>query len=290
MEILVERKRINELIEMIGAMASLDFSKRIATEITDQPIDVMAYGLNMLSEELEANMVRKSMLEETNRNLERFGFTVAHDIKSPLSSAYTLTTLIEDELEGIENQTLKNYIQLLKGINEQTREMVNGILDYSRTNYNNMKKEEVDLKSLLDQIKQEYSVNESIHITFSENLPIVNYNAFALKQILGNLINNAVKHNDKPQCKLEIQHTDRETFYEISVTDNGPGIAITDKEKVFDLFENLRSDKENSHGVGLSIVKKLVTQANGSVWVDTNNKSGAKFIFTIDKPSVAIGV
>lgn len=290
MDIPVEEKRVNELIEMIGAMASLNFSKRLVTEVTDDPIDVMAYGLNMLSEELEANVVRKSMLEETNHNLERFCFTVAHDIKSPLSSAYTLTTLIENELEGIENDTLKGYIQLLKDINEQTREMVNGILDYSRTNNNNMKKEEVDLNSLLEQIKHEYSINEAIQISFPESLPIVNYNSFALKQILGNLISNAVKHNDKPLCKLDIQYIDRDTFYEVSITDNGPGIATADKEKVFDLFENLKSNKENSHGIGLSIVKKLVTQANGSIWLDTTNKNGARFIFTIDKHANAYSI
>ncbi|KAB2913614.1 MAG: hypothetical protein F9K23_16455 [Bacteroidetes bacterium] len=62
MDIQVEEGRINDLIEMIGAIASLNFSKRIVTEITNDPIDVMAYGLNMLSEELEANVVKKSML------------------------------------------------------------------------------------------------------------------------------------------------------------------------------------------------------------------------------------
>ncbi len=274
---------LTHLIEMIGNMAKLDFSKRLNVEISEDPIDVMAYGLNMLSEELEYNVVKKSMLEEINRNLERFSFTVAHDIKSPLSSAFTLITLIEAELEGTENETLKEYFTLLKQINERTRNMINGILEYSKTNFNDTLISEVDLNRICSEIANEHSLNESIIISFQKNMPKVFYNEFALTQIISNLINNAIKYNDKDVCELEIRCADKENFYEVSVTDNGPGIADKDKEKIFDLFENLNNNIEESHGIGLSIVKKLVTQANGSVWVDTANKHGARFIFTIEK-------
>lgn len=283
MDIHVEEKRINELIEMIGAMASLNFSKRLETAITDNPIDVVAFGLNMLSEELEANVVNKSMLEETNLNLERFCFTVAHDIKSPLSSAYSLITLIENELENVENKALKQYVALLKTINEQTRNMVNGILDYSRTNFNNVQIEEIDLHNVCSQIAQEYSVNNAVIINYPPQMPTVQYNSVALKQILGNLINNAIKHNDKPVCELEIQCADRDSFFEVSIADNGPGIPKKDRNKIFDLFESIKTPQEDSYGIGLSIVKKLVTQANGVVWVDDNVQHGAKFVFTITK-------
>lgn len=283
MQINVDEDKINEMIQMIGAMASLNFSKRIETEITDNPIDVLAYGLNMLSEELEDNVVKKSMLEETNRSLERFSFTVAHDIKSPLSSAYTLMTLIEAELEGNNNETLREYIDLLKKINEQTREMVNGILDYSRANYNSIKQEDVDLSLFLNQIAEEYRLSDKVTFILPPHLPTIRFNKLALKQIFGNLINNAIKHNNKAQCHISIECTPKEDFYEIAVTDNGPGIPERDKERVFDLFENLKTTLEDSHGIGLSIVKKLVTQANGNIWVDVANTNGARFVFTIEK-------
>ena len=283
MQINVDEDKINEMIQMIGAMASLNFSKRIETEITDNPIDVLAYGLNMLSEELEYNVVKKSMLEETNRSLERFSFTVAHDIKSPLSSAYTLMTLIEAELEGNNNETLREYIDLLKKINEQTREMVNGILDYSRANYNSIKQEDVDLSLFLNQIAEEYRLSDKVTFILPPHLPTIRFNKLALKQIFSNLINNAIKHNNKAQCHISIECTPKEDFYEIAVTDNGPGIPERDKERVFDLFENLKTTLEDSHGIGLSIVKKLVTQANGNIWVDVANTNGARFVFTIEK-------
>lgn len=276
-------KRLEELIDMIGSMARLDFSKRLEVEVTNHPVDVMAHGLNMLSEELEYNVVKKSMLEEVNHNLERFAFTVAHDMKSPLSSAFTLITLIEMELEGVENNTLKEYFKLLQQINERTLNMVNGILEYSRTNFNNIVITEVDLTKICADIAKEYSINKNVVINFDSNMPKVQYNEFALTQIFSNLVSNAVKHNDKDVCQLDIKCADKDSFYEVSVTDNGPGIKDNDREKIFELFENLKTDKTTSHGVGLSIVKKLITQANGSIWVKSEDKKGSSFIFTIEK-------
>ncbi len=274
---------LTDLIGMIGSMASLDFSKRLDVEISEDPINVMAYGLNMLSEELEYNVVKKSMLEEINRNLEQFSFTVAHDIKSPLSSAYTLITLIEMELEGTENQTLKEYFTLLKQINERTRNMINGILEYSKTNFNDIVTKEIELTKICAEIADEHSLNENVTVTFQKSMPTVYHNEFALTQIINNLVSNAIKYNDKPLCEIDIRYADKNTFYEISVTDNGPGIDHKDKERIFDLFENLNNSVNDSHGIGLSIVKKLVNQANGNVWVDDTYTQGARFIFTIEK-------
>src|ERR1700744_6112759 len=89
---------LNELVEMIGSIAALDFSKRLHVKVTNEPVNVIAYGLNMLSEELEANVVKRYLLEEVNKNLEQFAYTVAHDIKSPINASTGLMSLIEAEL------------------------------------------------------------------------------------------------------------------------------------------------------------------------------------------------
>jgi signal transduction histidine kinase len=204
-----------------------------------------------------------------------------------LSSAYTLISLIEKELEGTENETLKQYFALLQQINERTLNMINGVLEYSRTNFNNIKITEIDLNKICIEIVKEYSINKNVVIQFDTAMPKVQYNEFALTQILHNLVNNAVKYNDKPICQLAITCADKNGFYEISVTDNGPGIKDSDREKIFDLFENLKNEKINSHGVGLSIAKKLVTQANGSIWTEPAENQGARFTFTIEKRDAA---
>lgn len=276
-------ERLNDLIDTIAAMARLDFSKRLDVEVNDEPVNLIAYGLNMLSEELEASVVKKSMLEEVNKNLEHFAYTAAHDIKSPLASASSLLSLIELELESCENETLKQYIGLLIQINERTREMITGILEYSKTNFNAINIDDVDLKEILDEIKQTHSVDDHITISYKEALPIIKHNKTALTQILTNLINNAIKHNDKANCNVEVQCGEDERFYTFEVSDNGPGIAEKDRERIFDLFENLQYDKEDSHGIGLSIVKKLVDQSNGSIQVDSEEGKGATFIFTLEK-------
>lgn len=275
-------KDIHSFIEMIGSMASLDFSKRLEAGMSNNPSDVLALGLNMLSEELEANVVKKSRLEEINDGLEKFSYTVAHDIRSPLNSAIGIISLIEMELGANANPNITEYLSLLKQVHQRIADMVKGILDYSKTDFNTLQTESINIEDICREIKKEYTANKLL-ITISEQMPLIQYNRLALWQVLSNLIGNAVKYNDKGRCEVYIGFREFESEYEISLEDNGPGINESNAARVFDLFENFKSQEGNSYGVGLSIVKKIVNQANGNIWLEPNQGKGAKFVFTVKK-------
>ena len=275
-------KDIHSFIDMIGAMASLDFSKRLEAGLSNAPSDVLAHGLNMLSEELEANVVKKSRLDEINDGLEKFSYTVAHDIRSPLNSAIGIISLIEMELGTDVNPNIQEYLSLLKQVHQRIADMVKGILDYSKTDFNTLQTTSVNIGELCREIHKEYPANK-LHITIDEQMPVVEYNRLALWQVMSNLIGNAVKYNDKDRCEVHIGFREFESVFEISLEDNGPGIDASKAARVFDLFENFRSQEDNSYGVGLSIVKKIVNQADGEIWLESNPGSGAKFVFTVKK-------
>ncbi len=99
-----------------------------------------------------------------------------------------------------------------------------------------------------------------------------------------NLISNAIKFMDKDQPLIKIGSVEHNRFYQICVTDNGPGISKDTVDKIFDMFEIGHENKMvESHGIGLSIVKKIVEEHGGRIWVESVEGQETHFYFTIPK-------
>ncbi|MCH8902963.1 MAG: HAMP domain-containing histidine kinase [Bacteroidetes bacterium] len=276
-------KRLDDIIGMVESIAAMDFSRRLPLGNTADSIDAVSVGLNMLCEELEANVVERSRLEEINDSLERFAASAAHDMKSPLIVSISLAELLKDELKDYKDEKVLEYLELLLATNLRMNKMITGILEYSRISFAKIKPQQVDMVKLCKEIATSYSTIKQVSITIDDKMPIVMHYETALTQIISNLVDNAIKFNDQETCEIEIHSADNGDHYEISVTDNGRGILPENREKIFDLFENLKSEKKNSIGIGLATVKKIVTETKGKIWVEATEDQGAKFIFTIDK-------
>ncbi len=281
--------KTDTLIEMIAAMARLDFSQRVKTESSDDPMDVLAYGLNMLSEELEHKVDEKKRLEEINENLERFSFTVAHDLKSPILASNGLIDFMQDEIEEngqIPTSSLKEYLGILKDANTQISKLINGILQYSRLENDRMEMSFISLSDLCWEVSKSYQSNDSVSIEYAHDLPKVFHNETALSQVFRNLITNSIKYSDKEFCKIQIEYREFDSHHQIAVIDNGPGLKDNEKKIIFNLFENLRNASYESTGVGLAIVEKIVSKSGGRIWVEDIEPTGAKFVFTIPKTTI----
>ncbi len=121
-------------------------------------IDAISLGLNMLSEELNSNVVEKSKLDEVNRKLEKFAYTTAHDLKSPLNAITGLVFLLELTLNPNESSEAGQYITRLKHTTEQMKNLVHGILNYSKADMASVAREEMDLNVVLKEIVDTRSV------------------------------------------------------------------------------------------------------------------------------------
>lgn len=225
----------------------------------------------------------RQKLEKTNKNLNHFASVAAHDMKSPLNSGIELVYLIEYVLNDKENKKIAKYIKLLKNINYEAKDLINGILEYSKDSFSTMELTRIDLGTLIAKIKNKHKSINKIVINIGKSMPVVNHYETALTQVINNLMDNAIKYNDKEICEIYWECVDKNDHYEVTISDNGPGIAKSDRERVFDLFENLKSKKKNSTGIGLATVKKIITETNGRIWVESSSNGGAKFIFTLDK-------
>lgn len=275
--------RLTDILDMIGSIAALDFSKVLATSNQNDMIDAISLGLNMLSEELNAQVVHKVELDEVNTKLERFAYTTAHDLKSPLNSQTGLLELLDLTVLA-DNKEAKEYIGRLKVINTKMKNLVEGILAYSVANIKEVVRERVDWNELLAEVIE---VDDIVHYADIEQrnaLPVTCFNRTSGIQLIRNLLDNAIKYSDKERCKIIITSAAFDNHHEITFADNGPGIAHEHQEAIFGLFNQIeRSLKLTSVGIGLATVKGIIEAAGERIWLTSKPGEGAAFTFTVKR-------
>ena len=143
--------------------------------------------------------------------------------------------------------------------------------------------EDVDLDSLSDDIKQ-ILISKNDEFIYPKGLTIKNINKAALSQILINLVDNALKYNDKPKRIIKLTYDSDLFFHKFEVSDNGIGIPKDKQEDIFEIFKTIKNDfRKSSTGIGLSTVKDLVAKLGGTVSVSSTIDVGSTFCFTIAK-------
>jgi signal transduction histidine kinase len=161
--------------------------------------------------------------------------------------------------------------------------LINGVLEYSRIGRIEIEKESVDTHDLLEQLVDSI-VPDTFEVSIGTNFPIVLAERILLQQVFTNLIGNAVKYNDKPLGKIECSYQSLTDFHEFTIKDNGPGIAEIYHQKVFKVFQTIEArDVKESTGIGLSIVKKIVEEKGGVIYIKSQKGEGCSFILTIPK-------
>lgn len=216
-----------------------------------------------------------------NKQLERFMYVVAHDLKSPLSGVVSLLHIMKDDerIEGSEE--LKEYMALMLNASTHLTDMIGSILEYSRKNDTEQTVEQVDVHELVTQIIHLLFPPKHIQISIDGQLPHISTQKFKLQQVFQNLISNAIKYNDKQDAIIKIGCMDDGEFYKFYVKDNGPGIAKEDRARIFNLFETTgnKSKSDSSTGVGLNIMKVLVEEQGGTITVESEPGEGSTFFF-----------
>ena len=155
------------------------------------------------------------------------------------------------------------------------------MLKYNKQSYTEQIVEEVDTKELVSQVIFLLFPPKQIRFDIHDDLPVITTSKPKLQQVFQNLISNAIKYTDKPEGLIEVGVIDKPHFYQFYVKDNGPGIMKEDHQKIFRLFETAGniSSHDSSTGVGLNILKILVEEQGGKIWVDSVQGVGSTFNF-----------
>ena len=218
---------------------------------------------------------------KVNKQLERFMFVVAHDLKSPLTGITGLLNMLETDDRIVTESDLHEYVKLVVDASTHLTGMITSILDYSRKNIFDQSIEEVDVHELVSEIAHLLFPPKNISISIDGQLPKIRTGKLKLQQVFQNLISNAIKYNDKVRGVISIGYADDGAFYKFYVKDNGPGIAKEDKDRIFNLFETTTNvaSSESSTGVGLNIMKMLVEEQGGKISVESTGGEGSIFYF-----------
>ena len=220
-------------------------------------------------------------LERKNDELDKFAYIVSHDLKAPLRAINNLSVWLEEDLESLMDQSMKDQFKLLRGRVHRMEGLIQGILEYSRIGRTTNKTDEVDVSFLLKEIKDSLGLEGENKLRFPSNLPVINTDRILLNQIFSNLISNGYKYNDKKSKLVEVKCTKEKDKYIFSVEDNGIGIEKEYTDKIFEIFQTLHArDKIESTGVGLAIVKKILDDRRQVISVESEVGKGSRITFT----------
>lgn len=229
---------------------------------------------------------KQAELQNAYSDLEKFSYIASHDLKSPLNNIISLTHLLKDDYSNVLNDEGNEYINFLNDSAYQLSDLVNGILHYSKSSQLLLEdKEYINVTQLIQEVISLQVVPENCLIYYETSGKQIFTSRIALKQILLNLLHNAIRYGNQENLKIELIFSETSTHYTFEVKDNGPGIEPKNQAKIFDLFERLQKNTHNADGsgIGLAIVKRLVEKLGGNIKVVSDVGMGASFIFQLPK-------
>lgn len=222
-------------------------------------------------------------LSNSNEELESFAYIASHDLKSPLRAINNISQWLEEDLDNI-NDTSKDHLKLLRSRIKRMENFLDDLLSYSRAGRNIENTEIISADTLANDVVQLLNVPKGFEIVSSHNLKDINIPRMPLEQVFHNLISNALKHHNKEEDVITIEGRDIGEFYEFSISDGGAGIPEEFHKKIFDMFKTLRPrDEVEGSGIGLALVKKILTNFGGDIRLKSEVNKGTTFTFTWPK-------
>ena len=223
-------------------------------------------------------------LEAKNAELERFTYTVSHDLKSPLVTIAGFLGFLEDDLKKGDQQRLQATIHRIYEAAKKMRRLMDELLELSRVGRLANPAVEVSLGDLAREaveLTQGQLMAQQVEVRIEADLPVVFVDRIRMIEVLQNLIVNAIKFiGIQEHLLIEIGMTIRNSQNVFFVKDNGMGIAPEYHQKVFGLFDKLDPASEGT-GIGLALVKRIVEVHGGKIWVESELGKGATFFFTL---------
>ena len=259
------------IVRSIGMVQDITERKKAEDEIRE------------LNRNLELRVKKRTAaLEEVNKELQDFVYSVSHDLRAPLRSISGFAEIIDRRHKTSLNEEGQHYFDNIVQASRQMGELIDDLLKFSRLGRNGIRSETVSLDdvvkaavdTLSDQIKK-----TGARVTLPGQMPAIQGNVALVNHIFINLLENALKYHkpdDPPLIDIGFEIKDR--YIIISVADNGIGIAPEYHEKIFAIFQRLHSQGEYpGTGIGLATVKKAVQIMGGQAWVESEPDKGSVF-------------
>jgi PAS domain S-box-containing protein len=244
--------------------------------------------INELNKDLEERIIqRTSQLEESNKELEAFSYSVSHDLRAPLRAIHSFTSILKEDYDNILDDEGKRICEIIESSSVHMGTQIDDLLNFSRIGRSILQKSHIDMKAMAKSVFSELTTplqKERIKLNLGK-LHQSEGDTNLIKQVWNNLISNAIKYsskNNSPEISIDSHSLENKITY--SVKDNGVGFDMQYKNKLFGAFQRLHSSKEfEGNGVGLAIVQRIVKRHGGEVWAEGETGRGAIFYFSLPR-------
>ncbi len=265
----------NEILVDLNTVAA-SISSNVARLIAEEKLRVLNVNLE------QKIVLRTQEIKQANVELSEFAHVVSHDLKAPLRGIASLAGWLATDYADKFDEDGRKLITLITARVNRLDNLINGILAYSRAGRSREDRLEVDLDLIARNVVELLAPPPHIRFIFDAKLPTVLFEPTKAQQVFQNLFSNAIKFMDKPEGIIRIRCDAEDNHWHICITDNGPGIEAKYFERIFQLFQTLiPRDQVESTGVGLALVKKIIEQVGGRIWVESIPGEGAAFHFVL---------
>ena len=282
--------------ELVLADKELDFQneekeKRAAELVlADKELDFQNVEKEKIKELNHQLVLLNKKLEASNEELERFAYSVSHDLRAPLRHILGFIEMLNSSLPKPIDEKSQHYLEVIHEAAKDMGKLIDGLLSYSRIGRTELVKRRVDLGEIIIKVIDTFKLEtETRNIEWHiKKLPYVEGDSIMLEMVFTNLISNAIKFTRlKATTNITIASaSDPENDDQIifTIKDNGVGFDMRYQEKLFGVFQRLHSHKDfKGVGIGLANVKHIIQRHGGRVWAESELDKGAAFYFTLPK-------
>ncbi|WP_242695650.1 MEDS domain-containing protein [Halomontanus rarus] len=226
----------------------------------------------------------EQQLEESNERLEQFAYAASHDLQEPLRMVTSYLQLLENRYGESFDEEGEEFVEFAVDGTNRMREMIDGLLEYSRVETQGEPVEPVELDRILGNVLNDLQIQiEEANATITtEQLPRVEGDASQLRQVFQNLITNAITYSGDEPPRVHVDAERRGGRWIISVHDDGIGIDPENQDRVFTVFDRLHSREEyEGTGIGLALCQRIIERHGGEIWVESEPECGSTFFFTV---------
>lgn len=266
-------------------LAELNLIEDLKHEINEK--EEARLEIKKLNDSLEKRVEERTRdLEVSNRELEAFSYSVSHDLRAPLRHILGFTGLLNDAVQNSDVQDAAYDIEKIRESAESMGELIDDLLNYSRTGRTEIKKRILNMKNMVLDIKAGIiKENPERRIEWTvEDIPDAECDENLLRTVWYNLIENAVKYTSKKdKAAIHIGYTASNGSIEYFIKDDGAGFDMKYTDKIFGVFQRLHSKKEfPGTGIGLANVRRIIYRHGGSVRAESCGEGkGACFCFIL---------
>jgi PAS domain S-box-containing protein len=241
--------------------------------------------LNNYRDHLEEMVKQRTReLEQANKEIESFSYSVSHDLRAPLRSIDGFAHALQEELGDNINDAGRDYIKRIRNSIDRMRNLIDGLLQLSRCSRESLTPTTLNLSAMAHEIVLQLRANEpqrQTHINISPGL-VATADARLMQIALTNMLSNAWKYTGmKNETRIEVgqQRLDDKTIF--FIRDNGAGFDMRYADKLFTAFQRLHGSEFPGSGIGLTTVQRIIHRHGGRIWAESDLNKGACFYFTL---------